>query len=525
MTNGGSMADQSVKGSQHSEDRFQTLLNNANAARVISQAVEGTIGPRGLDVMMVDRFGDVVITNDGVTILNLMEVSHPAAQMIINTARSQQKEVGDGTTTTTILAGAMIAEGSAQVLKGVPVTRVVEGIRMGVAACSQWIQEIVHPINDIDDPELAAIARIAGRGEGELALQIIEAARILGKERLLDSDYRFADTIFSREAADNQVFKGVVLNKHPVNRMMPRQLQDVGILVVDDALAPEELNVEALKTEAGFQYYRKSREDYRNNLARLRQLGVNLIVVDRSVDDTAEEILTDADIMVLQRVSSREIERLCRHTGARKIKRSALNRDPDSLTAYLGWAQRVVVDDKLECTMVFDGKGESQVTVMVGAATTEVVDERERMARDAAAAVQAALRAGIVPGGGAVEVWLASRLENLARQQEGMISYGIMCVKEALIKAFLCMAANAGFNPLEKLGDVTAVQRRRKTHSISFDVDSGQLVDMLELGIVDPARVKQHAIQAAGEVAAAVLRIETVIKMRSESSDHPQIVE
>ena len=227
----------------------------------------------------------------------------------------------------------------------------------------------------------------------------------------------------------------------------------------------------------------------------------------------------------MQRVSSREIERLCRHTGARKIKRSALNRDPDNLKTYLGWAERVIVDDKMECTMVFNGKGESQVTVLVGAATTEVVDERERMARDAAAAVQAALKAGIVPGGGAVEVWLASQLEDLARQQEGMISYGIMCVKEALVKAFLCMASNAGFNPLEKLGDVTAMQRRSQSHSISFDVDSGQLVDMLELGIVDPAQVKQHAIQAAGEVAAAILRIETVIKMRSESIDHRQMVE
>jgi len=519
------MTDKSVNSSQQSEDRFQTLLNNANAARVISQAIEGTIGPRGLDVMMVDRFGDVVITNDGVTILNLMEVSHPAAQMIINSARSQQKEVGDGTTTTTILAGAMIAEGAAQVLKGVPVIRIVEGIRRGVAACYQWIEEIARPINRIDDPELASIARIAGRGESELALQVIEAAKILGQERLLDPDYCFADTILSREAVNNQVFKGVVINKHPINREMPRQLQDVGILVVDDALAPEEVNMEALKTEAGFQYYRKTREAYHHNLARLSQMGVNLIIVDRSVDDTAEEILTDANITVLQRVSSREIERLCRHTGARKIKRSALNRDPDHLKAYLGWAERVVVDDKMECTMVFNGEGESQVTVLVGAATTEVVDERERMARDAAAAVQAALKAGIVPGGGAVEIWLASRLEDLARQQEGMISYGIMCVKEALIKTFLCMASNAGFNPLEKLGDVTAMQRRSQSHSISFDVDSGQLVDMLESGIVDPAQVKQHAIQAAGEVAAAILRIETVIKMRSESTDHRQMVE
>ncbi|HOB11728.1 MAG TPA: TCP-1/cpn60 chaperonin family protein [Syntrophomonadaceae bacterium] len=519
------MADKPVKANQQGEDRFQTLLNNANAARVISQAVEGTLGPRGLDVMMVDRFGGVVITNDGVTILNLMEVGHPAAQMIINTARSQQKEVGDGTTTTTILAGAMIAEGCAQVLKGVPVTRIVEGIRLGVEACSLWIDEISRPITDLDDPELAAIAKIAGRGEQELAGQIIEGAKILGKDMLLNPEYKYADAVYAREAADNKVFRGVVINKQPVNREMPRQLQDAIILVIDDALAPEEINVEALKTEAGFQYYRQSREDYKNNLARLGQMGVNMVLVDRSIDDIAEEILTDANIMVLQRVSSRELERLCRHTGARKVKRTALNRDPVSLRAYLGRAEKVIVDEKLEGTMVLNGKGESQVTVLVGAATTEVVDERERMARDAAAAVQAALKGGVVPGGGALEVWLSSRLEDLARQQEGLISYGILCVKEALTRTFLCMAANAGFNPLEKLGDITAMQRKHRVNSISFDVNTGQPVDMVEVKVLDPALVKCHAIEAAGEVAAAILRIETVIKMKDETTDHPPMVE
>lgn len=519
------MADKPARANQQGEDRFQTLLNNANAARVISQAVEGTLGPRGLDVMMVDRFGGVVITNDGVTILNLMEVGHPAAQMIINTARSQQKEVGDGTTTTTILAGAMIAEGCAQIIKGVPVTRVVEGLRLGVEACARWIDEIARPINDLDDPELAAIAAIAGRGEQELARQIVEGAKILGKDMLLKPEYKYADAVYAREAADNRVFRGVILNKQPVNREMPREIKDASILVIDDALAPEEINTEALKTESGFQYYRQSREDYKNNLVRLGQMGVNLVLVDRSIDDIAEEILTDANIMVLQRVSSRELNRLCRHTGARKVKRSALNREPDSLRAYLGRADHVLVDEKLEGTMVFNGKGENQVTVLVGAATSEVVDERERMARDAASAVQAALKGGVVPGGGAIEVWLSSRLEDLARQQEGLVSYGILCVKEALTRIFLCMAANAGFNPLEKLGDITALQRKKGVNSISFDVNTGQPADMLEAKVLDPALVKRHAIQAAGEVAAAILRIETVIKMKDESTDHPLVVE
>lgn len=519
------MTDRPGVSSQQTEDKFEAMLNNANAARVIAQAVEGTIGPKGLDVMMVDRFGEVVITNDGVTILKLMEVSHPAAHMIINSARSQQNEVGDGTTTTTILAGALVAEGANQVLKGVPVTRVVEGIKQGIAACITWLDDISAPVSDLDNPALRSIARIAGRGDEELAGQIIEAARILGLETLADPDCRFAESIYSREGAANQVFKGVIINKQPVNREMPRQLESVSLLVIDDALAPEEVKPETLKTEAGFQYYLQSRETYQQNLAKIKEMGVKLVVVDRSIDDMAEEFLTDAGIMVLQRVSSREIDRLCRHTGARKIKRTGLNRDASVLLSYIGQAGRVLTDDKLEYTMVLDGRGNNAVAVMIGAATAEVVDERERMAKDAAAAVQSALRSGVVPGGGAVEVWLASCVEEMARQQQGMASYGLMCVKEALIRPFTCMAANAGFNPLEKLGDVTAVQSRSQSHTISFDPDSGQLRDMLEAGIVDPTQVKKHAVKAAGEVAAAILRIETIIKMKEVSSEHSQIID
>jgi chaperonin GroEL (HSP60 family) len=171
-------------------------------------------------------------------------------------------------------------------------------------------------------------------------------------------------------------------------------------------------------------------------------MGVKLVVVDRSVDDMAEEYLTDAGIMVLQRVSSREIDRLCRHTGARKIKRTGLNRDVSALLSYIGQAGRVLTDDKLEYTMVLDGRGQNAVAVMIGAATAEVVDERERMAKDAAAAVQSALRSGVVPRRRCRSV-AASRVEDMARQQQGMSSYGLICVKEALIRPFTCMAANA----------------------------------------------------------------------------------
>ncbi|MGI5911409.1 MAG: TCP-1/cpn60 chaperonin family protein [Syntrophomonadaceae bacterium] len=517
------MSDKLLATDQEKGDKLQALLSNTNVARIISSTVEGTIGPRGLDIMMVDRFGDVVVTNDGVTILKFMEVSHPVAHMIINAARAQQEEIGDGTTTATIIASALVVEGAAQVLKGVPVTRVVEGINIGIRATLENIEANRILINSLDDERLVNIAAVAGRGENDLAELVVEGARLVGKDRLLDPDYKYADAVIAREGTENRVFKGVVVNKQPVNKEMPTAIQGVVILAVDDALRPEDLDREAMKTEAGFQYYLQARQQYEDNLIHLIGLGVNLIVVDRNIDSIAEEILTEAGIMVLQRVSSREMEKLCQHTGARKIKISALNRPAEVLKKYLGYAEVVKFDEKLKQTYIYGGKGQNLATLILGASTGEVVDERERIARDAASAVQAALQGGVVPGGGALEVWLASQLEEKAREAGGMSSYGILAVREALLKPFTCMASNSGFNPLEKLGNIIAAQKKEGKSSITFDSDSGEIIDVLEKAIFDPVLVKLKAIKTAGEVATSILRINTVIKMKNDESGSENI--
>lgn len=500
------------------DNKFQTLLSNANAARVISQAIEGTIGPKGLDIMMVDRFGDVVISNDGVTILKLMEVTHPVARMIINAAKSQQDQVGDGTTTATILAGALVSEGAAQVLKGVPVTQVIQGIEIGIKHSLELIRSRSRPVKSINDKSLLDVACIAGRGQQDLARLVIEGARITGQTAMLKEDFRFSDAVLAREAVDNRVFTGVAVNKQALNQDMPNCIDNAVILVVDDALAPREIDSDSRSTESGFQYYLQNQAQYQQDLHKICAMGVNLILTDRSIDDNGEQILTDAGIIALQRVSQRELEQVCKHTGARRIKRSGLSKDPEQLKSYLGKAGRVEIDQRAGHTLIYDGEAETLATILVGAATEEVVDERERIARDAAAAVQAAINKGVVPGGGALEVWVAGQLEELARQLKGLNSYGVLCVKEALLKPFTCITANAGFNPLEKLGDVVAEQIQKQSDCMAIDCETGEIIDVMETGIIDPAWVKMHAVQTAGEVATAILRINTIIKMQDTGS-------
>ncbi len=510
-----SLKREAVSGAEVDE-RLAALMTNSNAIRAIASAVEGTLGPKGLDTMLVDKFGEVVITNDGVTILTMMEANHPAARMLINIARAQQEEIGDGTTTATVMAGALVSSGVEQVARGVPVARVIEGLRAGLKRALEIMRGQARPVEGLEDPVVRQVALVAGRDHGDIADLAVKAALLIGEEKLKDPTFKFSDTVVAEEGADNEVFMGVIINKERMNRQMPREQNQAHVLVIDDAFEPEEISDEALGTEAGFARYLQLQEEFKSNVKKIVELGVGLVLVDRGVADVAEEILTDAGLMVVQRVANKELRKAAEHTGARMIKRTGLQKAPDDLKKYLGLAGRVYNDEKLEQVWVLEGGGKPMATVLVGAATAEVVGERERIAKDAAASIQSAIKGGVVPGGGSLELAVAREVEKIRDSIRGMAAYGVDCVVEALKRPMSQIVANAGFNPLEKLGDVVAVQVESGKNSMAIDCDSGQVADMVELGIADPAEVKIYALRAAGEIAEAILRIDTIIKKREE---------
>ena len=500
------------------DEKLAALLTNANAVRAIASAVEGTIGPKGLDTMLVDRFGEVVITNDGITILTKMDVNHPAARMVINAAKAQEEEVGDGTTTATIMAGALLSESVSQAMRGVPVTRIIEGVRLGIKRAIEITKAKSITVSGTSDPLLKKVALIAGREHADIAELVSTAANMVGKEKLLDATFKLADTVVAKEGAENEVFMGVIIDKERVDEQMPEEILSARVLVIDDALEPEEIEEEALATEAGFARYMELHEEFKNNVRKIISMGVNVVLVDRGIDDTAEEMLTDAGILAVQRVSSKELRKAAEHTGARTMKRTGLKKENMEIEKYVGSADRVFEDKKLQHIRIIGGKGKPMATILVGAATEEVVGERERIARDAASASQAAIKGGVVPGGGAIELAVGREIEALRSQIKGMSAYGVDCVAEALKKPLAQIVANAGFNPLEKVGDVVAAQVERKSDSLAIDCDTGDVADMMELGVVDPTLVKIHALKAAGEIAEAILRIDTIIKKKDEGS-------
>ncbi len=500
-------------------EKTSALMANAAAVVAIAAAVEGTLGPKGLNSMLVDRYGEVTITNDGATILERMEINHPAARLVIAAAQAQAEQVGDGTTTAALLAASLVSEGVRHARAGVPIIKLIEGMQAGMRLAVDFLDTQAQPIADSTDPHLRQAALIAGRGVGELADLAVAAAAHLGFERLLDEDFRLADLVLAQEGAPTELIEGLVLDRTRLNRQMPRQVRLATVLLLDDALEPEELESGALGTEAGFQRYLRLQEEFLHGLAGLLEAGVNCFFVRKGIGDTAEELLTAAGAFAVRRLSRRDMARLAEFTGARLVKRGALKKPAAELQPFLGRAEQVAENERFDHLQVLGGAGRPAATMLVGAATREVRQERQRIAEDAASAVQAAARGGAVAGGGAFELAAARHVSAYRPQAPGMAAYGVDCVVEALKRPLSQIISNAGFNPLEKVEQAWAAQVETDTGVLALDCDSGLVTDMREAGVLDAAPVKRQALQAALEIAEAILRINTIIRQKPQQAE------
>ncbi|SDW15668.1 Chaperonin GroEL (HSP60 family) [Marininema mesophilum] len=491
--------------------RTGALLENVEAVRSIAVAVEGTLGPKGLDTMLVGEMGEVIVTNDGVTILEKMEIHHPAARMISQIARAQQEEVGDGTTTATLLAATLVEEGTKQVGRGVPVAKVIAGIRRGIQHALEGMQKMAHPIWDLKDEWLQGIAFTAGREQEDVTDLVIEAALMVGREKLLEKNFRLSEAVTAHPRVESGVFSGLLVKGERLNLQVSDTKELPRILVIGGDLTPEPVETQS---EAGFRKLEENREALLSAIGKLVESNVEVVLVEGEVDPLVEDRLSSADLLVVSQISREDINRVAEHIGARILMRTSLSKPIAELEAFFGMAELVECEERLGCIRVISGAGKSFATILVSASTEEVVRERERIAKDAAAAVQAAVRGGFLPGGGAAELALAREVEKHRDLVQGTEAFGVSAVAEALHRPMSQVVANAGFNPLEKVEEVKALQWKRQSKSLGVDCDRGVISDMVDMGVVDPLPVKYHALQAAGEVSTAILRIHTVVPMK-----------
>ena len=496
------------------------LLNNLNIIKSIAEAVKGTFGSQGLDVMLVDEFSNYTITNDGVKILSLIETNHPAAKILIEAAKFQEEQVGDGTTTVTILVEALLSEAVKQVEKGVPIPKLIEGLRLGLNYAKSKLTELASPIENLKDHKLRSACLIAGRGETELIDLLLKAAETIGLEKLKAKDFKFAKTIIAKNQTESQIIEGIILNKNRVNSAMPASLEKVKVFIIDDSLIPEDFPEEAISTEQGFAHFKQLQGNFLAGIKQLIDLKVNLVLIGGNLHPYAEELFTQNNIMAVQRVRKSELYRAVQFTGANLATRRTLNLAEAELEKFCGFIESAREDQNLDLIRL-EGclLPERQAnTIIIGAAIEAFLAEKERIASDIASSLQACLDKGVVAGGGATELALSYFLNNLKKdlsQNSSFVHYGIDCWIEALKAPLSQISQNLGLNPLEKLAQVLSAQANTQSFSLGINAENGELACMQELGVFDPLSVKLLALNTACEVTIQLLKVNIIIKSKT----------
>jgi len=483
---------------------FNALESNSNAVMAVADTVRTTLGPKGLDKLLIDQAMNRHISNDGVTILLSLRAIHPVARMIVEIAERQEQLVGDGTTTAVVMAAEMIKEGKRLVKElGVHPTKVVEGIEGGVKEACQLLERGAKKIS-LDEIALDQVVKtsLSSKLDGKkLSLLVISALRSVEKNAMYNGSYDFEKTIMvlRRTNMEDKVINGIVLERKRMDPEMPLELKEARVMIARLDLKPvKEAWVKENSKYAEILNMENDRVAKSKDLVNsLLATGANVILIASGEVDQVIENLLVANKVLAVRISIEEIEYLSRYTGAKPVRML----DDLKKSDILGKADHIYEDEDNGVIYMDNGSRGGMATMIVSGTTKETSLERWRAAIDGINAAEAALNKGVVVGGGAAELHVIEKVKNL--RLKGLEQVGLDVVTSALESIMRQILTNAGFNGLEK---VMAVKASPDTFGI--DIDSGDPVDMWKMGVLDPLLVKTMALEAAGEIAKAVLRID-----------------
>ena len=495
---------------------------NIMAARVIAEAVRSTLGPKGMDKMLVDSLGDVVITNDGVTILKEMDVEHPAAKMIVEVAKTQENEVGDGTTTAVVLAGELLKRAEKLLDQNIHPTVIAKGYRLACEKATEILEKVAIEIDVEDDEILKKIAATAITGKHAeyaaeyLAKMVIKAIRKVAEKT--DKGYKVDEDNIKLEKKqgggieDSELVDGIVVDKEVVHPSMPKRIKDAKIAVLKAALEVKETETDAeirvTDPEMLQKFIEQEEKMIKEMIDGLVNAGANVVFCQKGIDDLAQYYLAKAGILAVRRVKQSDIEKLAKATGARIITDLR-----DIRTEDLGEAELVEEVKIGEDEMVFvrGCKNPKAVTILIRGGTEHIVDEVERSLTDSIKVVKAALEDGkVLAGGGAPEVEVSLKLKDWVPSLRGREQLAAEAFAETLEIIPRSLAENAGFDPIDVIVDLKKAHEQGKTNA-GINIFSGKIEEMDKLGVLEPLRVKKQAISSATEVAIMILRIDDVI--------------
>jgi len=510
------------EGSQRTAGR-EAQRSNIMAAKAVAGAVRTTLGPKGMDKMLVDTMGDVVITNDGVTILKEMDIEHPAAKMMVEIAKTQDQEVGDGTTTAVVLAGELLKQAEELLEQEIHPTVIAAGYRAAADKSMEILKGLAVAVSAKDADLLKRIAVTAMTGKGsqsareELSAMAVDAVRaVVDEDGTVDTDNISVEKKVGGAITDSAMVNGVVIDKDRLHPNMPKSVKGARIALLNAAVEIEKTEVDAkiqITSPDQLQAFLDQEESMLKGMVdRIAATGANVLFVQKGIDDLAQHFLARAGIYTVRRVKKSDMEKLARATGGRVV--TSIHEISQNDLGKAGLVEeRKVSDEKM--TFVEDCENPKSVSIILRGGTEHVVDELDRAMEDALRVVGVAVQDKmLVAGGGAPEVELALRLRAYASTVGGREQLAIEAFANAMEVIPKTLAENAGLDQIDSLVALRS-QHEKGVKSAGLDMDSGNPVDMFKLGVVEPLRVKTQAISSAAEAAIMILRIDDVIASKS----------
>ena len=498
---------------------------NILAAKTVANAVRTTLGPKGMDKMLVDSMGDVVITNDGATILKEMDIEHPAAKMMVEIAKTQDEEVGDGTTTAVVFAGELLKRAEDLLEQEVHPTLIATGYRLAANEAYGILKKIAYDVkpDDTDTLKKIGMTSLTGKGAGvarelltDLAVDAVETIAEEGVKKI-DIDQVKLEKKMGGSIEDTTLIKGMIIDKERVHPGMPKTVKDARIALINSALEIEKTEVDAkIEITAPEQLKSFLEEEERmlkEMVEKVEVSGAKVLFCQKGIDDLAQHYLAKRGILAARRVKESDMKKLASATGG-KILTSLEEVRPEDL-GYAGLVEERKIGGE-EMIFVEDCNNPKAVSILLRGGTEHVVDELERGMNDALRVVSCAMEDGkYVAGGGATEIELALRLRDYAASVGGREQLAIQAFADAIEVIPRSLAENAGLDPIDMLVALrSAHERGEKTAGL--DVFKGGTTDMLEAGVIEPLRVKTQAISSGTESATMILRIDDVIAASAE---------
>jgi archaeal chaperonin len=511
------------EGSQSTTGR-DAQYYNIMAAMAVAGAVVSTLGPRGMDKMLVDSTGDIVVTNDGVTILRKMDIEHPAAKMMVEVAKTQDAQVGDGTTTAVVLAGELLRQAGVLLERNVHPSAIINGYGMAAEKALELVEGMSIKVTEKDRAMLKKLAETSITGKDcENARDFLSDMVVKATGYMMEKDSQGTYEVEKKnlvlekktggDVTQSQIIEGVLIDKGVVSFQMPKKLENAKVLAMEYGFDAKDTKMDAeykVTSKVGFQAFRDEEDrQVRQQVDRIAELGVNAVFTTQAINDLAQHYMAKHGILGVRRLKKSDVDRVAKASGGQVITNLEDISPKDIGT--IGLIQEIEVgDDKM--MSLTKCKDKSVISVIIRAPTMHILDEYERGIDDALHAVQTSIKDGkLVPGGAAVETELSLRLRQYSAQVKGKEQLAIQAFAEALEIIPKALAMNAGLNAIDSMIELKHKHDTKGGVNFGLNVYTGKAVDMLKAGVVEPLRIKTQAIQSATEATQMILRIDDVL--------------